>query len=141
MNDLHKKYEFYLGSLNSILDEVLANDFNIENMKKTSFPHVFARINQFSESNYIENDRIEFVGYIFQMMDEVELKLSDLKLKKNDERIEALIHIKAKVRSIFLDLNIDSKRSLTTNEKVIILEHLGVFKLFDDMMTQEKQAK
>ncbi len=142
MDDLYIKYEYYLGSLNSILDEILANDFNLENVKKTYFPHAFAKINQFSESNYIESDRIEFVDSIFQMIDEVELKLSDLKLRNSDERIEALIHIKAKVKSIFTDINIDSKKSLTTNEKVIILEYLGVFKFFDDnKITQKNQAQ
>ena len=136
------KYQTYLGNLESVLEEVILPKFNLQNIRQNSLIHTFAQLRHFADSNYNEQDRIDFVQYIFKLTDSIELKLVDLKFDDIEERLELLLQIKTTTKAIFNDINITSKKPLTTDEKVILLDYLGVFKLLEsNNITQKNQAK
>lgn len=141
---MKENYQVYLGNLVSVLEDVYSSHFNLQNLKQNNLPHTLGKIKQFSESHFREQERIDFVECIFKLIDDAELKLSDYNFYDIEERLELLLQIKTTTKSIFNDINIGSKRQLTTDEKVILLDYLGVFELFEskeDFISQKNQAK
>ena len=142
MSDTKIKYDRYLSNLESVLEEVVTVNFKYHEIKENFLPHIFSKFRQFSENNYVEQTRIEFVEIVFQMIDNIKSKLSDIKIKNIDERNDILTQLKITTKLIFPDVIIESKKPLTTNEKVIILEYLGILKLLDsDGVSQKNIAQ
>lgn len=125
-------YEFYDSNFLSVLEKLLQPSFNTNEIKETFLPNTFSKINQFSDSNYVEEERIKFVEYLFNSLENTKVKLSDLKCENIDERFEIIIQIEFKIKIIFSDLKFQQKKQLTTSEKIIILEYIGVIKLLND---------
>lgn len=138
MSDTKMKYDRYLSNLESVLEEVETVNFKYQEIKENFLPHIFGKFRQFSENNYLEQTRIDFVEIVFQMIDNIKSKLSDIKIKNIDERNDILTQIKITTKLIFPDVIIESKKPLTTNEKVIILEYLGILKLLDSNGISQK---
>lgn len=131
-------YDFYLNNYFSVLEELLRPDFIPKVIKETFLPHVFSKIRQFAESHNLEEERMEFVNYLFDSLNDTKLKLSDINDKNIGNRYDLVKLIELEIKSVFSDLKIEKKNQHTTSEKIIILEYLGILKLLNDSNISQK---
>ena len=124
------------------MDQLLNPKFDFDNIKAHYLTHTISKIRQFSDNYHSDNDRMDFVNYILKLLSETESKISDLRFSDEFSRIEIITQIRETLKQIFKDLKINDRRELSTNEKIILLEYLGILKFLEDKgITQKDISK
>jgi hypothetical protein len=129
--------EFYISNFKGLIEDVLELT-EVSLIKRTSYPHVRSRIDEFEASFQDLDIRTMFVNQLMEMILEAELKLQD---KDSLEQISFLSEMQNYIKSKFSNVPINGNEKLTCDEKIILLEYLGVLKqLTDNNLNQKQQS-
>jgi hypothetical protein len=118
-------WELYGSNLVSVIEDITTS-IKIDGIRDNSFAHVFARIKQFEQSYLNEDVRRSFIEKIFKNIKEAEFLILDSNFIQKEPRHNLLIEIKETIKKIFPEIKIIDKHGLTSTEKVILLNYLGV---------------
>lgn len=129
--------EFYISNFKGLIEDVLELA-EVSLIKRTSYPHVRSRIDEFEASFQDLDIRTMFVNQLMEMILEAELKLQD---KDSLEQLSFLSEMQNYIKSKFSNVPINGNEKLTCDEKIILLEYLGVLKqLRDNNLNQKQQS-
>lgn len=127
--------QFYINNFEGLIEDV-SELKEVDQIKKTSYPHARARIDEFEATFKDLDERSVYVNRINEMILETELRLQD---RESLEQLSFLTDIQNYIKSKFPDVRTDGNGKLTCEEKIIMLDYLGVLKQLDDFGLNQKQ--
>ena len=130
-------YKTYLTNFFNTVEEICISEY-YPIIRRNSIPNALVGVENFEKGNSDIDVRRGFLNYVIENIENATIQIKDL--KNYDEKEKILYELKQRVYKIFPDIKIDKRIVLDVNEKVILLQYLGILKhLSDSKYTQKTQ--